>query len=70
MNVETAIMNIKGMTCSGCVNSVKRVLQDIEGVAAVEVSLDKAQATVQYDACAANPAQFRAAIEDAGYEAI
>jgi copper chaperone len=63
-------MNIKGMTCSGCVNSVKRVLQDIKGVTAVEVSLDKAQATVQYDARAANPAQFKAAIENAGYEAV
>jgi len=66
--METAVVKIKGMTCMGCVGSVKRVLQGIDGVKAVDVSLDKAQATVQYDAAAAQPAQFKAAIKDAGYE--
>jgi copper chaperone len=66
--METAIVNIKGMTCMGCVNSVKRVLQAVNGVDKVDVTLDPGQARVEYDPAAASPAQLRAAIEEAGYE--
>ena len=67
--METAILNVKGMTCSGCVASVTRVLQQVEGVKTVQVSLENANATVQYDPAVANPRGFKTAIEDAGYEA-
>ncbi|MFN7086292.1 MAG: heavy-metal-associated domain-containing protein [Burkholderiales bacterium] len=66
--METVTLKVKGMTCMGCVGSVKRVLENVQGVKSVEVSLDPAQATVQYDAAVARPAQFKTAIEDAGYE--
>lgn len=67
--METVTLKVTGMTCMGCVGSVQRVLRGIDGVKAVDVSLDKAQATVEYDSSRASPAQFKAAIEDAGYEA-
>lgn len=67
--METVTLKVTGMTCMGCVSSVQRVLQGIDGVKTADVSLDTAQATVQYDASRANPAQIKAAIEDAGYEA-
>lgn len=66
--METAIINIKGMTCMGCVNSVKRVLLAVSGVDKVDVTLNPGQARVQYDPAAAAPARIKAAIEDAGYE--
>jgi len=68
--METVTLKVTGMTCMGCVGSVKRVLTALDGVKTVDVSLDKAQATVQYDANQANPAQLKAAIEDAGFEAV
>ena len=68
--METVTLKVKGMTCMGCVGSVKRVLENVQGVKSVEVSLDQAQATIQYDAAVARPAQFRTAIEDAGYEVV
>lgn len=68
--METAVVKIKGMTCMGCVGSVQRVLRGIAGVKTVDVSLDKAQATLQYEATATGPAQFKAAIEEAGYEVV
>ncbi len=67
--METVRLIIEGMTCMGCVNSVKKVLVAIEGVQSVDVSLERAVATVVYDALRANPAQFSAAVEDAGYAA-
>lgn len=67
--METATVKVKGMTCMGCVKSVKTVLEGLGGVESAEVSLEKGQATVRYDAARANPDMFRRAIEDAGYEA-
>ena len=66
---STAQLNIKGMTCSGCVASVKRVLEGLPGVKAADVSLAEGRATIRYDAGTASTAQFRQAVEDAGYEA-
>ncbi len=66
--METAILKVKGMTCTGCVASVKRVLLNIDGVKSVEVSLERGQATLEYDSAVASPARFKAVVEDAGYE--
>ena len=68
--METLQLNIKGMTCNGCVNSVKGVLQKIPGVSSVDVSLEQNRATVTYDAAQAKSAQFKAAIEDAGFDVV
>ncbi len=65
----TAQLKVKGMTCSGCVASVKRVLEGVPGVKAADVSLAEGKATVRYDASVADAAQFKRAIEDAGFEA-
>jgi copper chaperone len=67
--METTI-SIKGMTCAGCVASVKRVLQGIDGVEKVDVSLDPPEAKVEYAAGRVDKTQLRTAIEDAGYEAV
>ena len=67
--MATGIVKISGMTCMGCVNSVQKVLQAIDGVESAAVSLGEAQATVVYDATRAAPAQFKRAVEAAGYDA-
>jgi len=66
--METVTLKVKGMTCMGCVRSVKNVLEPISGVAQVEVSLEQGQATVRYDAGQADPTQFKSAISGAGFE--
>jgi copper chaperone len=68
--METLTLKVNGMTCGGCVRSVKRVLESVPGVRSAEVSLERAQATVLLDA-AGSPAilaALRAAVEAAGYE--
>jgi copper chaperone CopZ len=57
------------MTCSGCVASVTRALQRIDGVDAVEVSLEEGQANIRFDPARVNEARLRSAIEDAGFDA-
>ena len=60
---------IRGMHCGGCVKSVTRAVSQVPGVQAVEVSLERGTASVQYDDAAVAPAAIVAAIEAAGFEA-
>ena len=66
--METTVIKIEGMTCSGCAASVTRVLQAVPGVGHADVSLEQKQATVEHDATLASVDQFRQAVEDAGFE--
>jgi copper chaperone len=66
--METTTLKISGMTCGGCVNSVTKVLSNVPGVSAVDVSLEKAAAVVRYDPVRAGMSDFKRAIEDAGFE--
>ncbi len=68
--MQNTTIKIDGMTCMGCVNSVKNVLQEISGVDNVEVSLEQAQATIQYDADVTNDNTFIEAIEEAGFDVV
>ena len=68
--MQTTTIKIKGMTCMGCVNSVKTVLNNLAGVNQVEVSLDPAQATVQYDPTHTSIHLLKETIIDAGFEVI
>lgn len=65
--MPTTIIHIKGMTCGGCVSSVKAVLTKIPGVSSAEVSLDDGQAIVQHDGSHEDMI-FSQAIENAGFE--
>ena len=43
------IVNIEGMTCGHCVKAVEGIILDIEGVETVEVSLEMANAVVEFE---------------------
>ncbi len=66
--METATLNVAGMTCQGCVASVTRVLKAVPGVSDVVVSLQPGTAKVAYDAMRTALPVLKAAIEDAGYD--
>ena len=66
--MQTTTLNISGMSCGGCVRSVSKVLNALDGVVRAEVSLDMQSAVVDYDAAKLNLEQLRRAIVEAGYE--
>ena len=66
--MQTTILNINGMTCMGCVNSIKNVMGKISGVSNADVSLENKQVKIQYDPEETNINQFKEAIEGAGFE--
>lgn len=67
--METLTLKVDGMTCGGCVASVTRVIEALDGVAKVAVSLEQAQVVVVADTAKVDRAQLVQAIEDAGFEA-
>ena len=67
--METVEVKVEGMDCQGCVKSVTRMLYGVAGVASVDVSLEQGRARVTYDPAKAGPAEFKRAIERAGYKA-
>lgn len=67
MKLTKEQLTITGMHCTGCVDRISKVLQNIEGVRSADVSLDDEQAVVEYDRDQAELPQIKEAIEKAGY---
>lgn len=68
--MQTATIKIKGMTCMGCVNSIKNILRNVPGIAQLEVTLDPAQAIVQFDPANTSLNQLKETIIDAGFDVV
>ena len=66
--MDTVEIKVEGMDCDGCVKSVTRMLSAVPGVSSVDVSLAQARARVTYDPAKAGLADFRRAVERAGYK--
>lgn len=69
MKTQTTI-NIDGMTCNGCVNSVTNALNQVVGIDKVDVSLADNNAVISYDAKVTDLKTLTEAIEDAGYDVV
>jgi copper chaperone len=67
--METVELQVEGMDCEGCVKSVTRMLSGVRGVEKVDVSLAKGWARVTYDPAQSGLAEFKRAVERAGYKA-
>jgi copper chaperone len=60
------VLTVSGMTCSGCVNSVTRVIKRADPAADVQIDLTSGRVEVRTD-CAADV--LATAVTGAGYEA-
>jgi copper chaperone CopZ len=60
-------LSIEGMTCSRCVEHVRRALERVESVAVRDVTVGSAR--VDYDPSRTTPERIAAAVADAGYPA-
>jgi copper ion binding protein len=71
---DTAILlaktefQVKGMHCTGCENTIKSSVTELQGIAQVEASFKDNKALVSYDSTKTNDIAILKAIEDAGYK--
>jgi len=63
--VHSLTIPITGMSCDGCVNSIRRALSTSPGVADAQVKVG--EATVKYDPAVTNPDALRNVITQTGY---
>jgi copper ion binding protein len=68
--VQTIQISVSGMTCEGCVRSVKAAVAQLPGVQDVEVTLRDSSAIVSFDTTLVGFTQMQEAINDKGYKAI
>lgn len=66
--MQTERLAIRGMTCSGCVNTVTRALRAVDGVHDTDVSLESGTAVVQFDPASISIADLALAVRRAGYD--
>ncbi len=66
--MQTVTLGISGMTCGGCVSSVSKVLNALDGVAKAEVSLETHSAVVDYDPEKVEVEQLKRSVMEAGFE--
>ncbi len=67
--MESTVIKIGGMSCQGCVKNITGVLTGLAGVGAADVSLEAAEARVDFDPQTVSRAALIDAIEDAGFDA-
>lgn len=65
--MQQTTLNIAGMTCGGCVNSVTRVLRALPGVSQVDVTLLPSQARIDFDENQVTIEALSKAVEEAGF---
>lgn len=63
------VIKIEGMSCGGCRAAVEGALRKVPGVLSAAVSLEKAEAAVEFDEKKTALSELRAAVENAGFKA-
>ncbi|XP_015443593.1 copper-transporting ATPase 1 isoform X2 [Pteropus alecto] len=66
---QETVIDIDGMTCNSCVQSIEGVISKKAGVKSIRVSLANGNGTVEYDPLLTSPETLRDAIEDMGFDA-
>ncbi|HQR43610.1 MAG TPA: heavy metal-binding domain-containing protein, partial [Gemmatales bacterium] len=60
-------INVPGVTCGGCVETIEGALRKVAGVSTAKVDLERKLVEIEHDA-ATTPTQLLKAIEQAGYQ--
>lgn len=65
--MNTLTLTVTGMSCMGCVNSVKKLVSALPGIAEVQVDLASGRVEVTHDPLQSNRQAISQAIVDGGY---
>lgn len=66
---ETVTINIEGMTCMSCVNTITETMSSEVGVLNITVSLEENNAIIRFDSSKTNVTNLCNRIEDMGFDA-
>lgn len=66
--MNTLSLSVTGMSCMGCVNSVKNLLSALPGVANIQIDLASGQVSLDHDPARTSRETICQAIRDGGYQ--
>jgi len=70
MAKSSEILNVNGMSCSHCENTVKTAVKALNGISSVSVSLEDKKVTVEYDPNQVTIEHIKETIENQGYDVV
>ncbi len=70
MSSRTAHLNIQGMSCANCSQTIDDTLTDLDGVTEANANFATDAGTVEYDPDEVSLAEIYDAVENAGYQAV
>jgi Cu+-exporting ATPase len=70
MNNRTTQLDIRGMSCATCSQSITESVRDLAGVSDASINYATNEGTVEYDPDEVSLADIYAAVDNAGYEAV
>ncbi|MBL7650244.1 MAG: heavy-metal-associated domain-containing protein, partial [Candidatus Hydrogenedentes bacterium] len=67
LGMDTTTLDIRGMTCAGCVRRIERTLGQVDGVASAQVNLATNQARIAFDPVRVRASDLVTSIEALGF---
>lgn len=64
------VINVDGMTCTGCENAIKANVENLDGIASVESSFEEGWTKVKYDPDQTSVEQIEGKITETGYTVV
>lgn len=68
MTKVSTVLNVEGMSCQHCVNSITKAVGELKGVNGVSIDLKGKTVSVDYDPDQVGLDKIKEVIEDQGYE--
>lgn len=68
--MTTETLNVEGMTCASCVQSVEKTTKNLTGVTQSNVNLATEKLTINFDANTVSLQEIQDAVSNAGYKAV
>lgn len=69
-NIKTIKLDVSGMTCEGCENTIESALNKVDGVVSVEASHINAIATISFDSTKLEQVTIAQKINETGYKVL
>lgn len=66
--MQNLTLNVQGMSCGHCVNTIEKSVGQLAGVEQVKVNLADAQVDLAFDEVQVSLDKIKETIEDQGYE--
>ncbi|MFP3887949.1 copper chaperone CopZ [Priestia filamentosa] len=68
--MEKVTLSVQGMSCGHCVKAIEGSVGQLNGVQHVEVNLNEAKVTVEFDSSQVSLDSIKEAIDDQGYDVL